>query len=97
VSVQVEPARPSGTLQDLLTSGAPQAPPVRLRDDVVGLFGEGDSIRVEGPAAPALEVVARPGAAPVPVAPREVVPVRPPDPPAPLTTGVTDATGALRR
>jgi hypothetical protein len=86
------PAAPRTTLRDLLTQGAPQAPPVRLRDNVLGLFGEGQRIRVEG-AAPALEVVARPGSAPVPVAPRETVPVAPPDDRTPLAAAAADARG----
>ena len=81
------------TLQDLLTRGVPETPPVRLRADVRGLFGEGQTIRVDG-APPALEVVARPGAEPVPVAPRDAVPAVPPDAPAPLAAA---AAGGLRR
>jgi penicillin-binding protein 1B len=68
-----------GRLSDLLTEASPEAPPVRLRGDVAGLFGEGRRIRIES-RRPALEVVTRPGAAPVPVEPRAAVPVEPREP-----------------
>ena len=90
------PVENRGTLQDLLTHGAPQTPPVRLRDDVRGLFGQGQQIRVDGARAPGLEVVARPGAEPVLVAPRESVPAVPPEPPTPLATAVAPGEGQRR-